>query len=77
MTISRLLRESDNWAARNSKVDLAYLASMWAPSCDEDALRMMVDWTHWVSSMYQPSNEPMEIAKLDLIGVSFRRSYVN
>ena len=48
--VSRLLRESDKWAARYSKVDFAYLASIWAPSCDEDTLRMMVDWTHWVSS---------------------------
>ncbi len=47
--ISRLLGESDKWAARNSKVDLAYLASIWAPFCDENALRMMVDWNHWVS----------------------------
>ncbi|KAM0803199.1 Presilphiperfolan-8-beta-ol synthase [Usnea florida] len=46
--ITTLLRESDKWAARNSKADLAYLASMFAPSCDEDALRMVVDWSHWV-----------------------------
>lgn len=44
----RVLQADDKWAARNTKVDLAYLASIWAPYCDEEALRMMVDWNHWV-----------------------------
>ncbi|KAI9035559.1 terpene synthase family protein [Aspergillus affinis] len=46
--IARTISASQQWAARNSKVDLAYLASIWAPYCDEEALRMMVDWNHWV-----------------------------
>ncbi|KAF9240966.1 hypothetical protein DTO012A7_160 [Penicillium roqueforti] len=36
------------WASRNTRVDLAYLASIWAPTCDQEALRMMIDWNHWV-----------------------------
>ncbi|RYP24797.1 hypothetical protein DL765_000343 [Monosporascus sp. GIB2] len=46
--IARVYKAGEKWAARNSKVDLAYLASIWAPTCDEEALRMMVDWNHWV-----------------------------
>ncbi|KAL2786795.1 isoprenoid synthase domain-containing protein [Aspergillus keveii] len=46
--ISRVILADEKWASRNSKVDLCYLASIWAPYCDEEALRMMVDWNHWV-----------------------------
>ncbi len=51
---SRILRVDDKWAAKNSKVDLAFMASIWAPSCNEDALRVMVDWNHWVRPASQP-----------------------
>lgn len=56
---NRLLRADEKWAARNSKVDLAYLASIWAPSCDEEALRVMVDWNHWVRLIINLSYEPV------------------
>lgn len=56
---NRLLRADEKWAARNSKVDLAYMASIWAPSCDEETLRVMVDWNHWVRSIINLSYEPV------------------
>jgi len=37
---------------KNSRVDLCYLASIWAPNADEEALRMMLDWNHWVCSLF-------------------------
>ncbi|RHZ53952.1 hypothetical protein CDV55_104405 [Aspergillus turcosus] len=46
--ITRIISADDKWASRNSRVDLCFLASIWAPYCDEEALRMMVDWNHWV-----------------------------
>ncbi|KAJ6002360.1 Presilphiperfolan-8-beta-ol synthase [Penicillium sp. IBT 35674x] len=46
--ITKIIQADEKWASRNSRVDLAYLASIWAPTCDEEALRMMVDWNHWV-----------------------------
>lgn len=55
---SRIMHANDKWAAKNSKVDLAYLASIWAPSCDEEALRMMIDWNHWVRPAFHSSYEP-------------------
>ena len=48
--ISRIINADQKWAVKNSRVDLCYLASTWAPYCDEEALRMMVDWNHWVRS---------------------------
>ena len=36
-------------AERNSRCDFAYLVSWWAPDCDAEALRNLVDWNHWVS----------------------------
>lgn len=35
-------------AQRNARVDLCYLASIWAPNAPEDRLVMMLDWNHWV-----------------------------
>ncbi|RYC55946.1 hypothetical protein CHU98_g10274 [Xylaria longipes] len=35
-------------STKNTRVDLCYLASIWAPMGDEEALRMMLDWSHWV-----------------------------
>lgn len=37
-------------AARNVKVDLCFLASIWAPNASEDRLVMMLDWNHWVTT---------------------------
>ena len=42
------MEQDEKWGQRNSKVDLCYLASIWAPHADEDALLMMFDWVHWV-----------------------------
>lgn len=36
-------------AAKNAKIDLCYLASIWSPGASEDRLGMMLDWNHWVS----------------------------
>ncbi|KAI5921858.1 Presilphiperfolan-8-beta-ol synthase [Camillea tinctor] len=36
------------WAAINQKPNFGYMASIWAPTCDEEALEMMVDWNWWV-----------------------------
>ncbi|KAL8970703.1 MAG: hypothetical protein Q9183_001390 [Haloplaca sp. 2 TL-2023] len=47
--ITKIIQADEKWDAKNRKVDLCYLASIWASSCDEEALRMMVDWNHWVS----------------------------
>lgn len=44
----RIIQADKKWASRNTRVDLAYLASIWAPTCDQEALRMMIDWNHWV-----------------------------
>ncbi|PKX94108.1 terpene synthase family protein [Aspergillus novofumigatus IBT 16806] len=46
--ITRIIFADQQRASRNSRVDLCFLASIWAPYCDDEALRMMVDWNHWV-----------------------------
>ncbi|CDM27661.1 Presilphiperfolan-8-beta-ol synthase [Penicillium roqueforti FM164] len=46
--IAEIIQADEKWASRNTRVDLAYLASIWAPTCDQEALRMMIDWNHWV-----------------------------
>ncbi|KAI4254073.1 MAG: hypothetical protein LQ352_003319 [Teloschistes flavicans] len=46
--VTKVIDADETWDSKNRKVDLCYLASIWAPSCDEEALRMMVDWNHWV-----------------------------
>ncbi|KAK8052035.1 Presilphiperfolan-8-beta-ol synthase [Apiospora rasikravindrae] len=46
--IARIMGMSDQMSARNAKVDLCYLASIWAPNANEEDLRMMLDWNHWV-----------------------------
>jgi len=45
----RVLKKSDNWAAKNSKIHMAYLGACWAPTADPDALILVIDWLHWVS----------------------------
>lgn len=44
----RIMHADEKWAAKNSKVNLCFLASAWAPHCDEEALRTIVDWNNWV-----------------------------
>lgn len=45
---TRIINADSTWDTKNRKVDLCYLAAIWAPHCDEEALRMMLDWNHWV-----------------------------
>lgn len=35
-------------AIRVSKADFTYLAAMWVPDGDEEGLRVVTDWLHWV-----------------------------
>jgi hypothetical protein len=44
----RIIGADDNWAARNSKANFVLMAPFWAPSCDEESLRVIVDWLYWV-----------------------------
>lgn len=44
----RIKQPDDEWALKNSKMDLCYLASVSAPDADEEALRVVVDWNKWV-----------------------------
>lgn len=46
---------SEKQATRNSRADFTYLVSWWAPDCDAEALRNMVDWNHWVSHHQHPA----------------------
>ncbi|KAI0206676.1 Presilphiperfolan-8-beta-ol synthase [Astrocystis sublimbata] len=46
--ITKIMHMDEKMSARNTRVDLCFLASIWAPDADEDALRMMLDWNHWV-----------------------------
>ncbi|KAF7913584.1 hypothetical protein EAE99_010610 [Botrytis elliptica] len=46
--IARIMNFNKAVAARNSKVDLCFLASIWAPDASEERLVMMLDWNHWV-----------------------------
>jgi len=39
------------WAAKNAKVDLAFLAASWTAHSDEATLNHAMDWNHWVSSL--------------------------
>lgn len=45
--IKRVLHADERWAAKNTKADFAYLVALWAPYCDEEALRMMTDYNNW------------------------------
>ncbi|KAI1080827.1 Presilphiperfolan-8-beta-ol synthase [Whalleya microplaca] len=40
--ITRVIQADEKWAQKNSKADMAYMASIWAPTCDEEALRVML-----------------------------------
>ncbi|KAK8134482.1 hypothetical protein PG984_006494 [Apiospora sp. TS-2023a] len=44
---NRTLGYDKGAAHRNSRADFTYLVSWWAPRCDAEALRTMVDWQHW------------------------------
>ncbi|KAK2754618.1 terpene synthase metal binding domain protein [Colletotrichum kahawae] len=45
--IAKTLGLNDEQKSRHSRADFAYLVSWWAPSCDTEALRTMVDWQNW------------------------------
>lgn len=47
----RVMKKDEAWAARNASVDLAFLASCWAPGAGDEGLRVVVDWNHWVSCL--------------------------
>lgn len=53
----RVMEKDEKWGQKNSRVDFCYLVSIWAPNADEDALRMMMDWNHWVGSTHAIFNE--------------------
>lgn len=61
---NRLLQADDEWAARNSKADFAYMAAIWAPSCDEEALRLIIDWNTWVRSIVTSSCDQAKSANV-------------
>ena len=46
---TRLLQANDKWATKIITLDVTYLAAISGPYGDEEALRMMTDWHHWVS----------------------------
>lgn len=46
--IAEILRLDEKAARRNSKADFTYLAALWIPDADEEALRVVVDWLHWI-----------------------------
>ncbi|KAI1419590.1 Presilphiperfolan-8-beta-ol synthase [Xylaria sp. FL1777] len=46
--ITKIMNMDEKTSSRNTRVDLCFLASIWAPDADEEALRMMLDWNHWV-----------------------------
>ncbi|KAH9236440.1 hypothetical protein K456DRAFT_1721796 [Colletotrichum gloeosporioides 23] len=45
--IAKTLGLNDEQKSRHSRADFAYLVSWWAPKCDAEALRTMVDWQNW------------------------------
>ncbi|KAI0887012.1 Presilphiperfolan-8-beta-ol synthase [Annulohypoxylon maeteangense] len=46
--IAKLMKWDQKMIAMNTRVDFCYLASLWAPTADEAALRVVLDWAHWV-----------------------------
>ncbi|KAK0642986.1 isoprenoid synthase domain-containing protein [Cercophora newfieldiana] len=46
--VARIMKKDSKWAAKNAKVDLAFLASSWCHTCDEATLNLSMDWNHWV-----------------------------
>ncbi|KAI0533379.1 Presilphiperfolan-8-beta-ol synthase [Xylaria digitata] len=38
----------DKTSAKNIRVDFCFLSSIWVPNADEEALRMTLDWNHWI-----------------------------
>lgn len=69
----RVLSLDEKMAARNVKADFAYLSALWAPSADEEAYRMTVDWNHWVGNRmlnYEtiPTNDEHRSSPLTIVG---------
>ncbi|KAI0410412.1 Presilphiperfolan-8-beta-ol synthase [Xylaria grammica] len=46
--ISKIMNMDEKTSAKNTRADFCFLASIWAPNADEEALRMLLDWNHWV-----------------------------
>ncbi|KAG9254334.1 Presilphiperfolan-8-beta-ol synthase [Emericellopsis atlantica] len=46
--IARVMKFDKTTAAKNAKVDLCFLASIWSADASEDRLVTMLDWNHWV-----------------------------
>jgi len=45
---NRVNGKDAKWAAKNAKVDLAFLAASWTAHSDEATLNHAMDWNHWV-----------------------------
>ncbi|KAI2606579.1 Presilphiperfolan-8-beta-ol synthase [Hypoxylon sp. NC1633] len=46
--IARIMNMDEKMCARNVRTDLCYMTSIWVPNADEEALRVMLDFNHWV-----------------------------
>ncbi|KAJ3557354.1 hypothetical protein NPX13_g9945 [Xylaria arbuscula] len=46
--LAQIMKWDKKASAKNTRTDLCYLVALWAPTCDEEALRVMLDWQHWV-----------------------------
>ncbi|KAI0007135.1 isoprenoid synthase domain-containing protein [Xylariaceae sp. FL0662B] len=46
--ISRVFNLTEEKARKNAQADFAYMNAIWAPKADDIALRVMIDWHHWV-----------------------------
>ncbi|KAI0451913.1 Presilphiperfolan-8-beta-ol synthase [Xylaria acuta] len=46
--IGQIMNMDEKASDRNTRADLCYMASIWSPTSNEEALRMMLDWNHWV-----------------------------
>ncbi|KAI1091352.1 Presilphiperfolan-8-beta-ol synthase [Rostrohypoxylon terebratum] len=46
--IARVMNMDERTQVKNREADLCYISAIWAPDADEDALRFILDWNHWV-----------------------------
>lgn len=42
------MKKDQAWSAKNQSVELGFLCSTWAPTANEDAMRTLFDYNHWV-----------------------------
>ncbi|CAJ2505787.1 Uu.00g131810.m01.CDS01 [Anthostomella pinea] len=70
--IAETLGYDEKAARRNAGADFTYLVSFWAPQCDAEALRTMVDWQHWNCSKAFPWDDQFDEGhlKTDLQGAA-------